>query len=41
MKDRKAYKYQGISYAYLSPQYDLLGGNAGHLSFHAYSGGFI
>lgn len=33
MKNRKAFKYQGINNEYLSPQYDLSRGNAGH-SFH-------
>lgn len=30
MKNRKAFKYRSISNEYLSPQYDLFGGNAGH-----------
>lgn len=30
MKNRKAFIYRGINNEYLSPQYDLLGGNAGH-----------
>ena len=40
MKKRKACIYNDQLTIYLSPQYDLFGGNAGHPIFHADSGGF-
>jgi len=40
MKKRNVYIYLNISSNHLSPQYDLLGGNAGLPIFYSYSGGF-
>ena len=40
LENRKAFIEMNNSNVILSPQYDLLRGNAGH-PFYAYSGGFI
>ena len=40
MKKRNFYIYLDDSKAYLSPQYDLFGGNAGLPTSYACSGGF-